>query len=107
MAGRKARADRRDRDRPLPGDVQLCPFCRVGAMAVDEQYAPAGRVEPAWVCSNPRCGYRRFLRKAGDVVRSNQETIAHARRKAMKARAQTDRATRQVLRINALIKKKS
>jgi hypothetical protein len=75
-------------------------------MVFQEQYSPHG---PAWVCQNPDCGYRQFLRplpSAAELIRASKEIQADARRTAMKSRAKAQQATRRIARTNKVIQKR-
>ena len=56
---------------------------------------------PAWLCQNPDCGYRHFLRPlptTAELIRASKDIEASARRSAMTDRARTQRAKRQIAR---------
>lgn len=76
-------------------------------MVLQEQYSPNG---PAWVCQNPDCGYRQFLRPlppADELIRAPKEVQADARRTAMKARAKAELASRHITRTDERLKQRT
>jgi PAS domain-containing protein len=78
-------------------------------MRFDERHPFERQNAPAWVCTNPACGYRTMVRKrdslsaappspsvarARSLTREVKSVRARARREAMKSRAHVDRAHR-------------
>ncbi len=91
--------DRRTSGRPRAGEARPCPYCRAGSLVFTETYRWAGHVGPAWACENPECEYRQFVRALPapvEIIKFSKAVQAGARRAAMKARAQTDRAKQQI-----------